>query len=191
MTEDRDLLPWILGGLSTAAIAMAIAVGMSRGTTLARASSQTIPLVPSAQLIPEALITPVPAGAVPAPSQSDVSAQRPSIAAPDAPDNQIWECSTNGVKTFTSIRCGSAAILRDVGPINVMDASPVASNVHWYESNSNYTPDDDYPDSPPSADNSSAGNSFPVVILVPYLQRRRPEHPHQPINQGPGRALRN
>ena len=29
MTEDRDLLPWILGGLSMATVAMAIAVSLS------------------------------------------------------------------------------------------------------------------------------------------------------------------
>ena len=180
MSKDRDLLPWILGGLSMVAIAMAVAVGSASRTTPVHASSQSISPVPTAQLIPKPPTAPVPAGAAPAslvsaPTQSDIAAQAPPAT---APGSQIWECTTNGVKTFSNSRCGNAAILRDVGPINVMDPSPVASNVHWYGSDSNDSPDYYYPD-PPQA----AGNSYPVVAWIPYLARRRPEHPHQPDNR--------
>jgi hypothetical protein len=33
MDKDRDLLPWIFGGLSMAAVAIAITVGSTNGTT--------------------------------------------------------------------------------------------------------------------------------------------------------------
>jgi hypothetical protein len=210
MTEDRDLLPWILGGLSMAAISIAIAVALTGRTAPARASSQstipTMPILATAQLYPKASTASAPTSAAPAsaapasaapassgpaspatiapsPAQSLGTAQAQT--APNPPGNQIWECTTNGVKTFSNNRCGSAAILRDVGPINVMDASPVASNVHWYGPDSNDTPDYYYPDSPQPADN------FYPVVGRPYLERRRPEHSHQPGNHDRGRPRGN
>ena len=179
MSEDRDLLPWILGGLSMAA--MAVAVGLTGRTTPVHGPSQTILPAPTAQLITKA-----PASLVSAPSQSDTDAQIPPVAARNAPGSQIWECTTEGVKTFSNSRCGSAAVLRDVGPLNVMDASPVASNVHWYGPDSNASPDDD--------DDSNlsqyADNSY-TLVGIPYLARRRPEHPHQPNNHDRGHPGRN
>lgn len=200
MTEDRDLLPWILGGLSMAAIAMAVAVGLKDRSTPAHAFSQSTPTVPAlaaAQLNPKSSAASAPASAAPAtapapapviitpgPTQDLGAAQAQT--APTPPGNQIWECTANGVKTFSNKRCGSGAILRDVGPINVMDASPVASNVHWYGPDSNDTPDYYYPD--PS---QPAGNSYPVVVGIPYVERRRPEHPHQPNNHDRGHPRHN
>jgi hypothetical protein len=133
----------------------------------------------------------VPAGSAPAPgaaastASSSAAQASPALAstqgfgaaqaqpAPNPPGNQIWECTTNGVKTFSNSRCGSAAVLREVGPINVMDASP-ASNVHWYGPDSNDAPDY-YDPSPPQP----ADNSYPVVVGLPYRERRRPERPQQ------------
>jgi hypothetical protein len=198
MTEDRDLLPWILGGLSMAAIAMAVAVGMTGRTTPAYASGQAIPppmpTLATADLNPTipngsapasgAPSSSVPTSLMPAPSQNLAATPIPLVAAPSPSGTRIWECTTNGVKTFSNDRCGSTAIIRDVGPINVMDASP-ASNVHWYGPDSNDSPDYYYPNPP-----QSAGNSYPVVG-VPYLERRRPEHPHQPNNHDRGHPRRN
>jgi hypothetical protein len=191
MTEDRDLLPWILGGLSMAAIAMAVALGMTGRTTPAHASSQAIPSMPTlatADLNPTipngSAPSAAPASLMPAPLQNLAAAPTPPVAPSNLSGTQIWECSTNGVKTFSNSRCGNAAILRDVGPINVMDASP-ASNVHWYGPDSNDSPDYYYPNPP-----QSAGNSYPV-FGGPYLERRRPEHPHQPNNHDRGHPRRN
>jgi hypothetical protein len=207
MTEDRDLLPWILGGLSMAAVAMAIAVALTGRSSPAHASSQAMPTLATADLnrkIPNgsASIAPTlsggaptgatptggaPASLVPTPSQGVAAAQTPPVAASTPSGTQIWECTTNGVKTFSNSRCGSTAILRDVGPINVMDASPVASNVHWYGPDSNEaSPDYYYPASPQPAD-----NSYPVVVGIPYLERRRPERPHQPNNHDRGHPRHN
>ena len=212
MTEDRDLLPWILGTLSVAAVAMAIAIGVTGRTTSAHASSQT-PSSPAAlataELNPQMQNSATPAGSAPAaagptstaPASSTASsstaqaypepasaqgvgaaqgigaAQAQPALAPNAAGNQIWECTT-GVKTFSSNRCGNSAVLREVGPINVMDASP-ASNVHWYGAGPGAEPNDasDYYDPGPQ---QPADNSYPAVIGIPYLERRRPDHPRQP-----------
>src|ERR1700722_19101076 len=217
MTEDRDLLPWILGALSMAAVAMAVAIGMTGRTTSAHASSQTTsapPALATAELNPKMQNSAAPAGSAPvssapasaAPASTSPastasssaaqaypeppSAQRVSAAqaqpalTQNAAGNQIWECTTNGVKTFSNTRCGSAAVLREVGPINVMEASP-ASNVHWYGAGPNdagdyYDPSYD-PNPPQPAD-----NSYPVVVGVPYLERRRLERPRQAAHHDQG-----
>src|SRR3984957_7750547 len=175
MTEDRDLLPWILGALSMAAVAMAVAIGMTGRTTSAHASSQT-PSRPPASAAP--------ASTSPASTASSSAAQAQPALTQNAAGNQIWECTTNGVKTFSNTRCGSAAVLREVGPINVMEASP-ASNVHWYGAGPNdagdyYDPSYD-PNPPQPAD-----NSYPVVVGVPYLERRRLERPRQAAHHDQG-----
>jgi hypothetical protein len=212
MTEDRDLLPWILGALSMAAVAMAVAIGMTGRTTSAHASSQTTsapPALATAELNPKMQNSAAPAGSAPAsaasastspastasssaaqaypepPSAQGVgAAQAQPALTQNAAGNQIWECTTNGVKTFSNTRCGSAAVLREVGPINVMEASP-ASNVHWYGAGPNdagdyYDPSYD-PNPPQPAD-----NSYPVVVGVPYLERRRLERPRQAAHHDQG-----
>jgi hypothetical protein len=198
MSEDRDLLPWILGALSMAAMAMAIAVGLTGRTLPAHASGPTTTLAPTpatAELNPRAANTAPSGSAQSPPAQSlpaqSTGAQSPptqssaaqgagtapaqALAASDPPGDQIWECTIDGVKTFSNKRCGTAAVLRDVGPINVMDPAPVASNVHWYGPNSNDAPDYYYSDAPQPVE-----SAYPVVVGIPYLERRRPEHPHQP-----------
>jgi hypothetical protein len=201
MTEDRDLLPWILGGLSMATVAMAIAVGLTGRTVPARASGQTASFAPTlatVELSPEIQTSAAPAGSASTPnapaSTASSSAAQASPAPPFAPSvgtaqaqpppnpsgNQIWECTTNGVKTFSNNRCGNAAVLREVGPINIMDPSP-ASNVHWYGGDSNGAPDYDYPSPPQPAD-----NSYPAVVGIPYLERRRPERPQQQTHHDRG-----
>jgi hypothetical protein len=217
MTEDRDLLPWILGALSMAAVAMAVAVGLTGRTTSAHASSQTTSsptALATAELNPTTRNSAAPAGsspasagpastapasAAPASTASSSAAQaypepafaqgvgaaqaQPALAS-NAAGNQIWECTTNGVKTFSNNRCGSAAVLREVGPINVMDASP-ASNVHWYGAGPNDAPDYYDPSYDPSP-SQPADNSYPVVVGVPYLERRRPERPRQAAHHDQG-----
>jgi hypothetical protein len=208
MTEDRDLLPWILGALSMAAVAMAIAVGLTGRTAPAHASIQTTssaPTLATAELNPKMQNSAAPAGSTSAPITSAPSAsasaasssaaqafpepasaqgigaaQAQPVPTPNSAGNQIWECTTNGVKTFSNNRCGNAAVLREVGPINIMDPSP-ASNVHWYGGDSNGAPDYDYPSPPQPAD-----NSYPAVVGIPYLERRRPERPQQQTHHDRG-----
>jgi hypothetical protein len=209
MTEDKDLLPWILGGLSMAGVAMAIAVGLTGRTAPAHASSQTTSSAPTlatselnpkmqnsaapggsgpggSAAAPSASASAIQASTAPPPAQSVGTAAAQPVPAPNPPGNQIWECTTNGVKTFSNNRCGNAAVLHEVGPINVMDASP-ASSVHWYGPDTNDAADDYYPSPSQPAD-----NSYPVVVGMPYAVRRRPERAQQPPHHDRGhpRAIR-
>jgi hypothetical protein len=218
MTEDRDLLPWILGALSMAAVAMAIAVALTGRSAPAHASGQmtsSASTLATAELNPKMQNGAAPAGSASAPgapapgawaSTASASAAWSSAAqafpalpsaqvvgtaqtqpapSPNPSGSQIWECTTNGVKTFSNNRCGNAAVLREVGPINVMDASP-ASNVHWYGAGPNDAPD--YYDPSPQ---QPADNSYPAVVGVPYLERRRPERPQQATHHDRGHPRRN
>lgn len=40
------------------------------------------------------------------------------------PANQIWECTTNGVRTFSNNPCGAHPTLRELNPMNVMAPTP-------------------------------------------------------------------
>jgi hypothetical protein len=182
-------------------------VGLTGRTAPAHASGQTISSVPTlatVELSPKMQNGAAPAGSASAPSTPASTASSGAAQASPAPPfaqsvdtaqaqpapnpsgNQIWECTTNGVKTFSNNRCGNTAVLRELGPVNVMDASP-ASNVHWYGGpDSNGAPDDDYPSPPQPAD-----NSYPVMVGVPYLGRRRPERPQQLTHHDRGHPRRN
>jgi hypothetical protein len=213
MSEDRDLLPWILGALSMAAVAMAATVGLTGRSAPAHASGETTSFAPTlatAELNPKMQSSAVAPGAAPAgsaaapgapTSPASSSAAQPFPAPPSAqnlgsaqaqpapaanlPGNQIWECTINGVKTFSNTRCGSAAVLREVGPTNVMEASP-PSTVHWYGPDSSGAPDY-YDPSPPQP----SDNSYPVVVGVPYLDHRRPQRAQQQNHHDRGHPRRN
>jgi hypothetical protein len=186
MDKGRNLLPWILGGLSMATVAIAINVGWAKGIapTNSPAPSQT-----AAHILPDAearsALAPAPA-AEPAPEPTLRVAQiRPVIPpiAPNAPRNhQIWECTINGQKTFSDNPCGDKSILREIGPINRMDPTPILppsrasvpeSSGHSYSSEQANS----YPSEQQSGDNSyPADNSYPVIVGIPFDGRRRPAH---------------
>jgi hypothetical protein len=125
----------------------------------------------------------------PASARGVRAAQAQPAPTPNAAGNQIWECTTNGVKTFSNNRCGNAAVLHEVGPINIMDPSP-ASNVHWYGAGPGAGPNDapDYYDPGPQ---QPADNSYPAVVGIPYLERRRPERAQQAPHHDRGHPRRN
>jgi hypothetical protein len=186
MNQDRDLLPWILGGLSTAAVAVAISVG-STGRTAP--TNLPVPTQATAQRMPVANLTAAPAepAAAPAAAPSTAAVQLPPIAPPAAPGNQIWECTTNGQKTFSDNPCGDKPTLREVGPINVMNPTPIRSPARqYYGPESNDAPDYSYPSPPQSTD-----NAYPVFVGIPYNDHRRVDHPHHPNNHDRGRPRGN
>src|ERR1700760_1564432 len=128
MNSQRDLLPWIFGGLSTAAGAIALTAISSQRT--ATPAAQPIPVVAVApqRPTPAAVVpTAVSPTAVAGPAAENTPA--PSIAATDtgaqseARPGQIWACTTNGVKTFSNNPCGKNSSLLEVGPINTMNAA--------------------------------------------------------------------
>ncbi len=190
MDKERDFLPWIFGGLSAAAIAVAYATVSthSAAPTLrpqyaaaqAPASPTTLPTartVPAAAA-PAANPTAAPPAAHPASATLSGPPQAQTGVEPEQA-GQIWECMTKGVKTFSNNPCGEKSTLLDVGPINRMSPTPVMHYVRAYgPDQSAPAADEDYSDQY-AAD--TGGDSYTFVQGVGLLpRRRRPEQIHRP-----------
>lgn len=192
MKKERELLPWILGSLSAAAIAVAFAaVSMQR----AAPSSPPLAAAPSAvspTTLPPSLLTATNAQTASAPARPDSDAapvpgplEAHTAVEPQAAAGRIWVCTTNGVKTFSNNPCGEKSTLLDVGPINTMKAVPAIHYVRAYGPEPRYpagyadqsAPDDEYPDQYAA---ETGGNSYTIIQGVGFVARRRPEHFHRP-----------
>jgi hypothetical protein len=192
MDKDHDLLPWILGGLMMATVALAIAVASTNriapgnSQALSQTAAQTLPATPLATLPATPLAT-LPA----APAAASERASPPPVAAapiqamtptpPTEPNVKIWECTINGIRTFSNKSCGDRPSIREIGPVNTMESTPVFQFDRAYAPESSYQPD--YPDSSPQ---ESPDSSYPVVVGIPLRERRRSDHAHQPHGRGHG-----
>jgi hypothetical protein len=184
MDRDRDLLPWIFGGLLMATAAIVITAASTKRT--APASIQA-PSEAFAYTLP-----PAPADNAPAPTPP-ASASAPTLpaaqvqtATPPMPStNRIWECITNGQRTFSSNPCGHKSSIREIGPINGMDPTPLLPPARPYVPQSDYDPDYAYPGT-----QGAAENSYPTAVVIPFIERRRPEHAHRPYRHDRGPAAR-
>jgi len=193
MDQDRDLLPWILGALSMASVAIAMTVASTSrtqpSTVSAPAKSATAYVLPAAAVpTPPApartLLLPAQMPPTPAQLPTRMAAQLPTQAPPMAQANQIWECAGNGQRIFSSSPCGANAVLREVGPINTMRATPY-SYADAYSQDSPSEPAYDYPGAQESAD-----SAYPILVAFPYNARHRPEHPHRLPARNGGRSPR-
>jgi hypothetical protein len=191
MDRDRDLLPWILGGLSMAAVAIAITVSATNRTAAAKSQSPNQTIV-AALPQTEPIAASVPASVPPpAPSLAIARAQTPG--SPIETNGQIWECTLQGQKTFSDKPCGAKSSLRVLGPINTMDAPPLVAQGRAYGPQPSYQPsyqpgyDPGYSD---ASDPGVAYNSYPVVLGVPARERRRSEQAHRPQGRHPGPSVR-
>jgi hypothetical protein len=197
MNKERDLMPWIFGGLSAAAMAVAFAAVSTHRATPALAP-QVIAAQPPAS--PPALAVATTAQVAPPAAQPDsappsaLPSAQPSTppppqtaVEPDVRAGQIWECMTKGVKTFSNNPCGEKSTLLDVGPINTMPPAPT-HYARAYGPDPRYAAgypdqsapadaDDDYSDQ--SAADTDA-NSYSTVLGVGLVPRRRAEHRHRP-----------
>jgi len=100
-------------------------------------------------------------------------------AAPAIPTTgQIWECTTNGQKTFSNNPCGDKSSLLDLGPINTMDRAPVYRTARAYPPGPDYSPGYSDPDSQDSAD-----NGYPSMVAVPVFVQRNTPRTHRPFNR--------
>jgi hypothetical protein len=171
MHKESDLLPWILGALTMAIVAVAIAVGTTHGSA---PRTLQMPTQTAAPPLPAVVAIEAPP---PAPSLEPASPpeQVQPVAAPPVQSGQIWECTANGQRTFSSKPCGDKSTLRDVGPVNIMNPTPILQPGRTYQADANYTPDYSYPDT-----QETANNSYPVVVGIPYAVRMRPERTHRP-----------
>lgn len=194
MNRENDLLPWILGGLSIATVVAAVTLGVNNRTAARNApaplEATAIPLPPAHV---EPVATPVPAAAPPPAASVTPTAAPDATAAPPPPLNQsqpqtarIWQCVTNGQKTFSNNPCGAKSTVLDIGPVNSMEATPVFHAGRGYAAQPSYAPssapeydspqDDSYADS-----QGSANSSYPVYVGVPYAVRIKPQHRHPPF----------
>lgn len=183
MSREFDLLPWILGGLATAGIAVAVTVGLAQRTApskalvpVAAAAASTQPAMP---LVAAAVAAaPIPG---PAPAPDPALALEPVQPAGEAmaPSSQIWECTVNGQKTFSDKRCGGNAELREIRPINVMNPAPMLPLNRPYQADAGDAPDY-YPDAQDYVD-----SGVPAMVGVPYYVHRRLERTHHPIRPHP------
>lgn len=195
MNKERDLLPWILGGLSAAAIAVAFAAvsnhrdaPISPSRVLAAqppASPTTLPVSLTLQTVPQA--------AGPDAVLATATPQPQSAVEPQVPGGQIWECTTKGVKTFSNNPCGEKSTLLDVGPINTMSAAPAIHYVGAYGPEpryaSGYADQSGAVDTDDYSDQNSDGNSYTIVQGVRFVGHRHPEHFHRaPAPHSPGRS---
>jgi hypothetical protein len=183
MHKERDLLPWILGGLSTAAVALAIAaVSNHRSPTPV---AQTVPLaaassVPSGSTVPAIAMTQTP--------PASTTPTQPNTPLSETRTVQIWTCTTKGVKTFSNNPCGENSSLLEVGPINTMNPATPMRSARSYPAPPQYTaPYGDATGQSYTDDDADQGSyeggsdSYAFAQGVAVLPRRRFEHhPHRP-----------
>jgi hypothetical protein len=192
MNNQRDLLPWILGGLSVATVAAVITVAFAgksapslrpagAGTAQVTSAPNSVSVPAPAPLAAEAAM---PAVAETAPA---TAAQALATAEPALQTGQIWECMTNGVKTFSNNPCGEKSTLLEVRAINTMNPTPVVRYARAYAPEPRYSPgyadQNNYSDQEVYSEQGPAEtgvNSYAIVQGLAFLPRKRPEHPHRP-----------
>jgi hypothetical protein len=113
------------------------------------------------------------------------SADGPAPSGTTAPSNQIWECTTNGLRTFSNNPCGQKSAVRQLNPINVMDPSPTIHVARSYAPGPAVQPEYSYPEAQEPIDSSYGGTDG--VILVRRVHR---EHPHVVHGHPRGRAAK-
>jgi hypothetical protein len=200
MKNKSNLLTWILGGLSVAAAAAVITIASASKTvppSLQSASAATAhetaapvsqplsaPATP-ATVATMAAVLPVTGPLVEPEPALLTSAQSQTAVEPPAPSGQIWECTTNGIKTFSNNPCGEKSTLIDVRPINTMNATPPARYARTSGPGPHFVPayaeQNSYPDQDAYAEQSAPE---PAVIsygvVRGYAFRRGPDRPHRP-----------
>lgn len=208
MNKERGLLPWILGGLTVASVAAAITMvssGRPVTTSLPQVTAQisapvSLPLptpaapTPAGEAVPATQVAaPVETAAIPDASAPLPTAQAQTTTEPTVQSGQIWECTTNGQKTFSNNPCGENSKLLAMRAINTMNPTPEVRDARAYGREPRYAPQ--YTDQNTYADQNAyagedtyaepgngeyGGTSYAVVQGLAFLPRRRPEHPHRP-----------
>jgi hypothetical protein len=158
--EQTDFFPWILGGL-VIAVAIPAVMALSRGVDgPIRDPKLTIAAPSSVNPVPTTLRpASLPATVVPVPSQSPA---------------RIWQCASNGLKTFSDAPCGADASVHQLSAINRMDVAPV-SHLTTYPAYSSFNYDP-VPMDQPAADDYVGSSSSQLVVIS---ERERREHIHR------------
>jgi len=168
------LAPQKMRGFVGVLAAMAAATALADAVTLAAAT-------PSASHGPSAapLTAPPPPAATTNPPLAAASNPVP------LPAGQVWECMVNGQRTFSDVRCGAQSSIRQLGPINIMDASSTRSSARYGLYQTGYSPRPAEPAAPPddnAADYPNEAYWGPAVIAI----RPHPIRGHQAPHNGHG-----
>jgi hypothetical protein len=115
-SADRDIFPWVLGGLLIVLIAIAIAYTSSNQSD-SRAAAPRI----------QSSAAPFPAAVSRPPS---VTARNST--APTPLPRRVWECAVNGHRTFSDSPGGTTSTIRQLSETNRMDTTPVPPSVTYY-----------------------------------------------------------
>jgi hypothetical protein len=210
MHRDRDLLPWILSGLLMASLAIAIGAASIESFASKNLSVRNLPAetgLPANALAPVLPAAPPTAAASFTATASPIAAAsgiaEPAVLSAPAqlsgaptqaasrssePNGRIWECTTQGVKTFSDNPCGEKSALREVGPINTMAPTPLVRYAGVNAPDPRYMPTYvnenayDEQDSYSEPAQGESYDSYPVIQGFAYLPRIRALHPHRPIH---------
>jgi hypothetical protein len=186
VNRDTDLLPWIMSALLAVIAALGIAVAVSEHNPPSRSAASDERALPTAALsVPVAAPTPAPSDSAESPAPAAPGAPAPRVAAappqpqaPPLPAGEVWECMTDGQRTFSNAPCGPGASIRQLNPTNTMEASPEFAAAPSYEPEPGYTAN--YGDA--SALGSDNRTFVAVRGPVHYLGRRHesplPRHDH-------------
>jgi hypothetical protein len=155
-----DLLPWIFGGLLIA-VAVPAVMALTGGT-------KETPQAPRVVTMASDSVNTVPVPIRPA--------SLPAAVAPVAPESatQIWQCVSNGQKTFSDSPCGADATVHQLSEINRMDAVPVSHTTAY----SAY-PSLNYAAAPPDQDAPDVDGGYSTSQFIVISERERREHSHR------------
>jgi hypothetical protein len=123
-SADRDIFPWILGGLLIVLVAVAIGYMSSDQSGL----PASVPRIQSS------------AAPLPAEFSRPPTVTARNSGPPTPVPRRVWECTVNGQRTFSDSPCGTTSTIRQLSEINRMDPTPAPPSVTYYNPPSpNYT----------------------------------------------------
>ena len=189
--SQADLLPWILGGLVTAAGAAALFVTVdsprhAHNSTIAAAvpavAAPAAATATAGQDIPPVTAAPPPAAATPQP----LAAGQPK-SLPVLPAGEVWQCTVNGQLTFSDAPCGKDSSIRRLKETNVMDPGPALPNWAYERPDAGYPPVPAEPPMPQSYDPESDNDVYAANQFT--LANGRLRHGHEPQRPHHDRGL--
>jgi hypothetical protein len=156
-SADRDIFPWVFGGLLL--VLVAIAIGYT-----SRNQSHLPASVPRIQ-----------SSAAPLPAQVSrpptVTAR--NSGAPTPVPRRVWECAVNGQRTFSDSPCGTTSTVRQLSEVNRMDPTPVPPAVTYYNPPSpSYAPNYTAQSYDNSANDSSVCESLKEAVNAIHERMR-------------------
>jgi hypothetical protein len=187
MTEDTDLMPWVLGGMLALGAVAAIAAGSPDPAPLGvptaphtAASASTAQAAPSATSASAAQPAPSATSAEPPAAPPDFSPVVVSTnARPQLPPGQVWECDINGQRVFSDTQCGAHATVRQLTETNVIDSG--AGYARGAPRPDGYAPGPGYYPQPVPAGEAppvDAGDPIYTQVLVVHDRPRREQLAH-------------